>query len=102
MTEISFWITRLRALKNAKSVIDAGGGKLFLFGSALVLIEPGDIDLLFVYDKNGIIAGEACSARRTLNAIFAGLGKPVSICLLSNVEAESSTFIFDEGCRLVW
>jgi hypothetical protein len=102
MTEITFWITRLRALKNAKTVIDDAGGKLFLFGSALVLIESGDIDLLFVYDKNRITAGEACSARRTLNAILAGGGKPVSICLLSNVEAESSTFTSDEGCRLIW
>jgi hypothetical protein len=102
MTDKSLWITRLRAMKNAKRVVDAVGGKLFVFGSALTHERPRDLDLLLVYDANRITAGEACAARSTLRAVLETFSAPMEICLLSAREAESSKFVEEECCRPVW
>ena len=89
-------------MKNAKRVVDAVGGKLFVFGSALTHRRPQDLDLLLVYDGNRITPAEACTARSTLRAALKRFAVPMEICLLSVREAESSNFVEEESCRSVW
>jgi hypothetical protein len=89
-------------MKNAKRVVDAAGGRLFVFGSVLTEEKPRHVDLLLVYDSSRITAGEACVARSALRTALRKFSVPMDICLLSAREVESSKFIEEESCKPVW
>ncbi len=85
-----------------KSGVLPRGIKLYLFGSALTTREPQDIDLLLVYDVSKFARQDIIGIRKALgDELLALLDRPVDICLMSEDEAQTNTFIKDEGAILV-
>jgi predicted nucleotidyltransferase len=81
----------------------AGLDELYLFGSALRSEQPGDIDLLLVYDEAQAAPKEAWRLAAYVRQVLGPLAiPPVEIVLLTRREAASSRFAQAEGAHRVW
>lgn len=82
---------------------DINGIKIYLFGSALTKINPGDIDLLFVYGEEAYSFDSILELRRRVTSLLSNaLNKEIDIILLSDKEILSNSFIEDEGAIVIY
>lgn len=82
---------------------DIKGIKIYLFGSALTKLNPGDIDLLFVYSEEAYSIESILALRRRVTSLLSNsLNKEIDIILLSDKEILSNSFIEDEGAIVIY
>ena len=91
----------IRALGQSAAAPDAVG--VWLFGSALTIASPHDIDLLYIY-RQGVQAAKRAIVFRTAvtTLIMERLGMDVDVILLSASEAEELDFIRLENAVPLW
>jgi hypothetical protein len=76
---------------------------VFLFGSALSVAQPHDVDLLYVYRPELGAVQRAINVRRAMyGPVKSALDLEPHIMLLNEREVAQTNFIQEERCVLVW
>lgn len=73
---------------------------IYVFGSFIHSVAPGDIDLLIVYGTPHTPSSIIDFRRKLTDFVGRELGLSVDTCCLSQTEADDNSFIADEGCIL--
>jgi predicted nucleotidyltransferase len=96
------WLTRIRP--PIKTVVDSSAGldSVWLYGSALTVDDPRDLDLLAIYDRKLIDPIDAHGLAAEIEGSLAPTPIPVTVLLLHRREHLSSRFAEMERAERVW
>lgn len=99
----SSWTTLLLRLAGELKAAGISGVDVYLFGSARRTEDPGDLDVLVVYDSGVHTPASAVRIRQEFYRLATRhTAMPLDISLLSDAEAESSRFVEMEGADLIF
>jgi hypothetical protein len=77
--------------------------EVHLFGSALQVSDPDDLDFIVVYDRLMVSVAEASRLRRGLKeAVHEVSDVPCDVTLLSKAEREQTQFVSEVRARPLW
>jgi len=97
MTVSNFWIMFIQMIVKNSGLINKNF-QLFIFGSVLTKSDPGDIDLLLIYNSQSLKISDAINIRKKLRKILQKeIQKSIDICILSEDEAVTNPFIKEEN-----